>query len=101
MRAFNFVRNTLAGIGLINTVYVLKTVIEEYLEKKTEENSLDKKFLELDEKIKYIEGVSQRIEQLQYTLVELRNIIGTPVEDRITIDNLKQARNDFTEDIFY
>ena len=101
MRAFNFVRNTLAGIGLINTVYVLKTVIEEYLEKKTEENSLDKKFLELDEKIKYIEGVSQRIEQLQYTLVELRNIIGTPVEDRITIDNLKKARNDFTEDIFY
>lgn len=101
MRAFNFVRNTLAGIGLINTVYVLKTVIEEYLEKKTEENSLDKKFLELDEKIKYIEGVSQRIEQLQYTLVELRNIIGTPVEDKTTIDSLKQARNDFTEDIFY
>ena len=101
MRAFNFVRNTLAGIGLINTVYVLKTVIEEYLEKKTEENSLDKKFLELDEKIKYIEGVSQRIEQIQYTLVELRNIIGTPVEDKTTIDSLKQARNDFTEDIFY
>lgn len=101
MRAFDFVRNTLAGIGLINTVYVLKTVIEEYLEKKTEENSLDKKFLELDEKIKYIEGVSQRIEQIQYTLVELRNIIGTPVEDKTTIDSLKQARNDFTEDIFY
>ncbi len=107
-RLVNIFNNTFAVIGVFNTAYAVKYLVEEY-NKKNEKNQKDKlleqlneknqKLLEqLNEKIKYVENVSQRIEHIQYTLDELKNIL----DDRNKSDSPCEFYGDkFDDEVFY
>ncbi len=97
----NFVKNTFATVGVINTVYFLKKLVDDYVNSKSDQELFNEKMEKIDEKIQYIESVANRIEHIQYTLSELKNIIGTNVEDEVALNQLKKANHDFTDEIFY
>ncbi len=70
-RFVNFIKNTFAIIGIINTASAIKYLVEQYNEKSEKDKLLET----LNEKIKYVENVTQRIDHIQYTLSELKNIL--------------------------
>jgi DNA-binding transcriptional regulator GbsR (MarR family) len=70
-RFVNFIKNTFAIVGIINTASAIKYLVEQYNEKSEKDKLLET----LNEKIKYVENVTQRIDHIQYTLSELKNIL--------------------------
>lgn len=94
----NFIINTFTTIGVVNTALYLKNVIEEFYESQKEKNDISKKLEDLDEKIKYVEKVSDRVEHIQYTLSELRNILSKRTYAE-TLYDLKSANSEFTNEI--
>lgn len=94
----NILISTFATIGAVNTVMYIKQFIQEIYENQMEKNDISKKLEELDDKIKYVENVSGRIEHIQYTLLELRNILSKPTSEE-TLYELKSSNYEFTNEL--
>lgn len=91
----DFVINTFATIGIVNTVVYIKNVLEDIYEAHREKSDISKRIDELDNKIKYVERVNSRIEDIQYTLSELRSILSKRTYEE-TLYDLKSANSEFT-----
>lgn len=94
----NIIINTFATIGVANTALYIKNIIEEFCETQKEKNEISKKLENLDDKIKYVEQVSERIDHIQYTLSELRNILSKRTYEE-TLYDLKSANSEFTNEV--
>jgi predicted nuclease with TOPRIM domain len=93
-RFVNFIKNTFAVVGVINTAYAVKYLFEEYNKKSQKDELLE----ELSKKIKYVESVTHRIDHIQYTLSELKNIL----DDRNKSDSSCAFYGEtFDDELFY
>jgi DNA-binding transcriptional regulator GbsR (MarR family) len=92
-RFVNFIKNTFAIVGIINTASAIKYLVEQYNEKSEKDKLLET----LNEKIKYVENVTQRIDHIQYTLSELKNIL----DDRNKSESCAFYDEKFDDELFY
>ncbi len=93
-RFVNFIKNTFAVIGVFNTAYAVKYLVQEYNKKSEKDQLLE----QLSQKIKYVENVSQRIEHIQYTLSELKNILDDRNKSNSPCDFYGET---FDDEVFY
>jgi hypothetical protein len=99
----SIVINSFATLGAVNTLLYLKNLIDNYYENK-KNDEISKKLQDLDRKIKYIDGINNRIENIDYTLSELKNIIGNDQYsscehslNEYSLNKLKNSRDDFCD----
>ena len=90
--------NIFAIVGVVNTVLYIKDKIEEFYETQSEKTDITKKLEDLNDKIKYVENVSLRIDHVQYTLSELKNILSKQTYDE-GLYELKSANSEFTNEL--
>lgn len=90
--------NIFAIIGVVNTVLYIKDKIEEFYETQSEKSDISKKLKDLNDKIEYVENVSLRIDHVQYTLSELKNILSKQTYEE-SLYELKSANSEFTNEL--
>ncbi len=90
--------NIFAIIGVVNTVLYIKDKIEEFYETQSEKSDISKKLKDLNDKIEYVENVSLRIDHVQYTLSELKNILSKQTYEE-SLYELKNANSEFTNEL--
>lgn len=90
--------NIFAIIGVVNTVLYIKDKIEEFYETQSEKSDISKKLEDLNDKIEYVENVSLRIDHIQYTLSELKNILSKQTYEE-SLYELKSANSEFTNEL--